>query len=168
MYEDGKPGEIFLTMSKEGSVVSGLVDCFATAISMTLQYGVPLPVLVQKFSHMRFEPSGWTSNPRIRVAKSIIDYIFRWLASEFLSPEECERLGILSDNKNGSGKADDEENGFGSSSPGAVALTSTISSESVTFQTQDDAPPCAECGAIMVRSGTCYKCLNCGATSGCS
>jgi len=168
MYEDGKPGEIFLTMSKEGSVVSGLVDCFATAISMTLQYGVPLPVLVQKFSHMRFEPSGWTSNPRIRVAKSIIDYIFRWLASEFLAPEECERIGILSEDKNGAGKTDDEENGFASSSADGVALASTISSENVTFQTQEDAPPCAECGAIMVRSGTCYKCLNCGATSGCS
>jgi ribonucleoside-diphosphate reductase alpha chain len=84
MYEDGQPGEIFITMSKEGSTISGLMDSFATAISMALQYGVPLRVLVDKFSHMRFEPSGFTKNPDIPMAKSIMDYIFRWLASKFL------------------------------------------------------------------------------------
>ena len=86
MYEDGTPGEIFLVMAKEGSTISGLMDAFATSISMALQYGVPLEALVEKFSHVRFEPSGFTKNPEIPYAKSITDYIFRWLASKFLSP----------------------------------------------------------------------------------
>ena len=88
MYEDGKPGEIFLVMAKEGSTISGLMDAFATSISMSLQYGVPLETLVEKFSHVRFEPSGFTKNPEIPYAKSITDYIFRWLASKFLSAEQ--------------------------------------------------------------------------------
>ena len=93
MYEDGKPGEIFLVMAKEGSTISGLMDAFATSISMALQYGVPLEALVEKFSHVRFEPSGFTKNPEIPYAKSITDYIFRWLASKFLSPSTRRRSG---------------------------------------------------------------------------
>ena len=94
MYEDGKPGEIFLVMAKEGSTISGLMDAFATSISMALQYGVPLEALVEKFSHVRFEPSGFTKNPEIPYAKSITDYIFRWLASKFLSAERQEAAGV--------------------------------------------------------------------------
>src|SRR6185503_19823417 len=94
MYEDGKPGEIFLVMAKEGSTISGLMDAFATAISLALQYGVPLETLVEKFSHVRFEPSGFTKNPEIPMAKSITDYIFRWMASKFLSGEVQARVGI--------------------------------------------------------------------------
>ena len=96
MYEDGKPGEIFLVMAKEGSTISGLMDAFATSISMALQYGVPLEALVEKFSHVRFEPSGFTKNPEIPYAKSITDYIFRWLASKFLSAEHQEAVGVQS------------------------------------------------------------------------
>ena len=94
MYEDGKPGEIFLVMAKEGSTISGLMDAFATSISMSLQYGVPLETLVEKFSHVRFEPSGFTKNPEINYAKSITDYIFRWLASKFLSSEQAQAVGV--------------------------------------------------------------------------
>src|SRR5207249_5750380 len=94
MYEDGQPGEIFLVMAKEGSVVSGLMDCFATAVSMALQYCVPLQVLVDKFSHVRFEPSGFTNNPEIPIAKSIVDYIFRWLASKFLGKDQQRAIGV--------------------------------------------------------------------------
>ncbi len=96
LYEDGKPGEIWLTMAKEGSTLSGMMDAFATSISLSLQYGVPLRDLVNKFSHMRFEPSGRTENSEIPVAKSIVDYIFRWMASQFLSEDEKEEFGVLS------------------------------------------------------------------------
>ena len=96
LYEDGMPGEIFLTMAKEGSTISGLMDSFATAISLTLQYGVPLEALVEKFSHMRFEPAGYTKNPEIPIAKSLVDYIFRWLASKFLTADLKEKVGIIS------------------------------------------------------------------------
>jgi ribonucleoside-diphosphate reductase alpha chain len=151
MYEDGTPGEIFVVIAKEGSVVSGLMDCFATAISLTLQYGVPLKVLVNKFAHTRFEPSGFTKNPQIPIAKSLSDYIFRWLASKFLTKEEQAEMGVLMDTPPGERRDDDGEGMKGFS-----------------FTAQEDAPPCPECGSIMVRNGSCYKCLNCGATSGCS
>ena len=161
LYDDGKPGEIFIVMSKEGSTISGLMDSFATAISLTLQYGVPLEALVDKFTHMRFEPSGFTKNPEIPMAKSLVDYIFKWLGSKFLSAEEKQAIGIVSRD---------------SSSTGPIAVTeqqvvsrSAISEEhKLTFETQADAPACHECGSIMVRNGSCYRCLNCGATSGCS
>ena len=94
MFEDGTPGELFITMAKEGSTISGLMDSFATAVSFGLQYGVPLQFYIDKFSHVRFEPSGMTRNPEIRFAKSIVDYIFRWLASKFLSPEAQFHAGV--------------------------------------------------------------------------
>lgn len=150
MYDDGSPGEIFITMAKQGSVISGLMDCFATAVSIALQYGVPLKVLVEKFSHVRFEPSGYSSNPQIGYAKSIVDYIFRWLALKFL-PEDAHTLH--------NGPPDLEATTM-EKSPGP--------SQTDLFQNQEDAPPCSVCGFIMVRSGSCYKCQNCGATSGCS
>ena len=178
MYEDGSPGELFLVMAKEGSTVSGLMDAFATAISMALQYGVPLRVLVDKFAHMRFEPSGFTKNPEIPMAKSIMDYIFRWLGSKFLSAEEKIAIGLIHREEEvpKSEKADEagEPNPEATRNIGLRLVTSPAVNTSspnaatYTFQAQDDAPSCHDCGAIMVRSGACYKCLNCGATSGCS
>jgi ribonucleoside-diphosphate reductase alpha chain len=163
LYEDGQPGEIFLRMSKEGSTISGLMDSFATAISLTLQYGVPMDALVNKFSHMRFEPSGYTKNPEIPIAKSLIDYIFRWLGSKFLSAEQKEAVGIISrDNV-----ASDAPMPVTGPIVKAVSAGSMMSAGRA-FEVQADAPACHECGAIMVRNGACYKCLNCGATSGCS
>ena len=165
MYEDGQPGEIFITMSKEGSTISGLMDSFATAISIALQYGVPLKGLVDKFSHMRFEPSGFTKNPDIPMAKSIMDYIFRWLASKFLDSEAQQEAGIV--------KRDPVEDGQQKKVVSIAAHATLrggapISISSVTSLYQQDAPPCPDCGAIMIRSGACYKCMNCGAVSGCS
>ena len=164
LYDDGKPGEIFLTMSKEGSTISGLMDSFATAVSLTLQYGVPLEALVDKFTHMRFEPSGFTKNPEIPMAKSLVDYIFKWLASKFLSAEEKQAVGVISRNTDSVAPVAVTEQEVASRSnaggnPGGSKLT---------FETSTDAPACHECGSIMVRSAACYKCMNCGATSGCS
>jgi ribonucleoside-diphosphate reductase alpha chain len=158
MYEDGKPGEIFLVMAKEGSTISGLMDAFATSISMALQYGVPLEALIEKFSHVRFEPSGFTKNPEIPYAKSITDYIFRWMASKFLSTEHQEAVGV-----HPSGESLRPVAGVAS----AAARTSEPSSHG-TFHNQTDAPPCHYCGSIMTRNGSCYRCANCGSTSGCS
>ena len=155
MYEDGTPGEIFIVMAKEGSVVSGLMDSFATAISLALQYGVPLTVLINKFIHSRFEPSGFTNNPKIRIAKSITDYIFRWLALKFLPADESQ-------------EAMTETDEFAPESSITQGQSDNRAQEKLVYQTQADAPPCYECGSIMVRNGSCYKCLNCGSTSGCS
>ena len=159
LYDDGQPGEIFLVMAKEGSTISGLMDAFATAISLALQYGVPLQALVDKFTHMRFEPSGFTKNPEIPIAKSVIDYIFRWLASKFMSREEKQAAGVIL--RDGSDAAE------GSRLWTPVAVEG-LDQPRVTFQTSADAPSCHDCGSIMVRNGSCYKCLNCGSTSGCS
>ena len=165
MYGDGQPGEIFITMSKEGSTISGLMDSFATAISMALQYGVPLRVLVDKFSHMRFEPSGFTKNANIPMAKSIMDYIFRWLATKFLDRKAQQEVGVVK-GKQEEGVADKKVLQLTPQVPRGGAPVETISS--VTSLYQQDAPPCPDCGAIMIRSGACYKCMNCGAVSGCS
>ncbi len=150
LYPDGQPGEIFIQMAKEGSTISGLMDSFATAISFALQYGVPLKFLVDKFSHVRFEPSGWTGNPQVPYAKSIMDYIFRWMGAKFLGPE------------------------YAVSEAGeAMTLrpTEPDPQQSLPFTpsvAMEDAPLCSECGSIMTRNGSCYKCVNCGGTSGCS
>ncbi len=170
MYEDAQPGEIFITMSKEGSTISGLMDSFATAISMALQYGVPLRVLVDKFSHMRFEPSGFTKNPDIPIAKSIMDYIFRWLASKFLDREAQQEVGIVKEEPEEVASKETAASKkvvpISSQAPRGGAPVASISS--VTSLYQQDAPPCPDCGAIMIRSGACYKCMNCGVVSGCS
>jgi ribonucleoside-diphosphate reductase alpha chain len=182
-YEDGSPGEIFIVMAKEGSVVSGLMDSFATAISMALQYGVPLKVLCNKFTHTRFEPSGLTNNPHIPMAKSITDYIFRWLATKFLSKEE--QLKYMSPDLV-------EENNFTSNKDATKSKTKTTQNltkevenpatvsdedgrrssirkhEQIVFEQTADAPNCPDCGSIMTRSGSCYRCIICGTTSGCS
>jgi ribonucleoside-diphosphate reductase alpha chain len=148
LYDNGQPGEIFITMAKEGSTVSGLMDSFATAVSFNLQYGVPLKFLVDKFAHVRFEPSGWTGNQQIPYAKSIMDYIFRWLGARFLGPEYA--------------------NTEAGETP-TLRATETDAQQSLPFSPSvADAPMCAECGSIMTRNGSCYKCGNCGGTSGCS
>jgi ribonucleoside-diphosphate reductase alpha chain len=251
LYPDGQPGEIFLKMAKEGSTVSGLMDSFATTVSVALQYGVPLRDLVNKFAHVRFEPSGFTGNQEIPIAKSIVDYIFRWLGSRFLTTDEKANLGLIdrsavgdpssdapamplsTDGASAASPADpapsatagstttsssqgehpatseaatpptaSEAHSVGTSDPaprdelavlasnpatpnghaangngkahgngggsGSGAMTLSLGATKVSFQTQADAPSCAECGSIMVRNGSCYKCLNCGSTSGCS
>jgi ribonucleoside-diphosphate reductase alpha chain len=258
LYPDGQPGEIFLKMAKEGSTVSGLMDSFATTVSVALQYGVPLKDLVNKFAHVRFEPSGFTGNQEIPIAKSIVDYIFRWLGSRFLDTDAKAGLGLI----DRSGSEDVPSNPFaagvaalqasagtapaayaeaaasangdaetapstasaeststeaqhksttsdetpkatavaaesapkeeltvvatnghangnahaangngaakGNGNGGASTVTLSLGNTKVSFQTQADAPSCADCGSIMVRNGSCYKCLNCGSTSGCS
>ncbi len=155
LYPEALPGEIFITMSKEGSTISGLMDAFATSVSMALQYGVPLRVLVEKFSHMRFEPSGFTGNREIPIAKSILDYIFRWLGKRFLPAEELP----ADETAEPVAKLPEET---------TAAATRREIHEHEVYQAQADAPPCHACGSIMVRSGACYKCVNCGETSGCS
>ncbi len=148
LYDDGTPGELFITMAKEGSTISGLVDGFATAISFALQYGVPLKFLVDKFSHVRFEPGGWTGNPHVPYAKSILDYIFRWMGARFLGPEYAVTEA--------------------GETP-KLRPTEPDPQQSLPFApVADDAPLCSECGSIMTRNGSCYKCGNCGGTSGCS
>jgi ribonucleoside-diphosphate reductase alpha chain len=162
MFEDGMPGELFVTMSKEGSTISGLMDSFATSISIALQYGVPLKVLVDKFSHARYEPSGFTNNPEIPIAKSISDYISRWLGLKFLPKEDAPSTG-------GTAPTAAEIVQPKLRTQDSYRVSSALErNEKVVFQTQSDAPPCHECGSIMIRSGSCYKCLQCGSTSGCS
>jgi len=190
LFEDGTPGEIFLVMAKEGSTISGFADAFAQAISYALQYGVPLQALVDKFSHARFEPSGMTKNPEIRFAKSIVDYIFRWLATKFLSPEAQYRAGVNIEQPAESSEgirsqASGVRGGPGVRSEGSVTVSPATDHSSVRrggpsgpqepkhssfapIQNQEDAPPCSTCGSIMIRSGSCYKCTNCGTTSGCA
>jgi len=242
LYDDGTPGEIFLRMAKEGSTISGLMDSFATAISLALQYGVPLKDLVQKFSHLRFEPAGFTTNRDIPMAKSLVDYIFRYMATKFMSQADKDQVGIinrqlkLSDAPAVSGEAPaGAPDAAGSATaasatpPAAQPLTEAAPGRSaggreasaraevtdeelvevagavvsakpevvanglldglkivaqngeakdraerlsagqapVVFDTADS-PACTDCGSIMVRNGSCYKCINCGATSGCS
>ncbi len=150
----GRPGEIFIKIAKEGSTISGLMDTIGILTSMALQYGVPLDVLVNKFSHVRFEPSGFTKNPEIPIAKSLIDYMFRFIGSKFLDSDGQAAAGIRS--------LEGEE----IASQAAAAVQSEV--DALGFSPQSDAPSCADCGAIMIRNGSCYKCLNCGATSGCS
>ena len=265
LYPDGQPGEIFLKMAKEGSTVSGLMDSFATTVSVALQYGVPLRDLVNKFAHVRFEPSGFTGNQEIPIAKSIIDYIFRWLGSRFLGPDDKAALGLIDRSAMGAadapvglsaapastppgdyaqsgstavpptadrvveptadkadkprastaveappraeptteqpvtktgdlagsadaarvsssapapaseltvlaenGHANGHAKGAGNGKTNGSTITLSLGRTNVAFKIQEDAPSCAECGSIMVRNGSCYKCLNCGSTSGCS
>jgi ribonucleoside-diphosphate reductase alpha chain len=252
LYPDGQPGEIFLKMAKEGSTVSGLMDTLATMTSISLQYGVPLRDLVSKFSHMRFEPAGFTGNSEIPIAKSVVDYIFRWLGSRFLNKDERDALGIinrddaaaaLADAPGASGvSAPSAAGAFGAGlsfgagpapapAGGVAAVAPKVDNEivgeaggpktsataaaepppaveavggtdlpvlsnghangnghadsngtpkltvkpldlgggtKVAFSVSADSPSCADCGSIMVRNGSCYKCLNCGSTSGCS
>jgi len=173
LYPNGEPGELFITMAKEGSTVSGLMDSFALTASIALQHGVPLRLLCEKFAHTRFEPSGWSGNPDIGYAKSIMDYIFRWLQLRFLTGQQQ----MLFDNlrpklsAGSSQPADVEE--APSSSPEAGSRrpkASSIHAADALSSMVDlgDAPSCSFCGSIMTRNGSCYRCMSCGSTSGCS
>ncbi len=210
LHANGSPGEVFITMSKEGSTISGLMDSFATAISLALQYGVPLEVLCDKFSHTRYEPSGFTGNPEIPMAKSITDYLFRWISLRFgdgaqtaaaalsenalnkqrpspvvnaVSKFQSDDVGLGNDGKveGGSDSTQARSNSVVGFVPPAIAApdeavgtsslhaaTATAAHERAVYSAQADAPSCADCGTIMIRSGSCYKCVNCGSTSGCS
>ncbi len=173
-FEDGTPGELFVTMAKEGSTLSGMMDAFATSISLLFQYGVPLSHLVEKFGHMRFEPSGWTGNPEIGMAKSIVDYVFRWLGHRFLTADEKAYLGLTRTSEIADVAAQQELLAKSVSiSPPAITENFTAASPSPAHQAMrlnstPDAPPCPRCGWLTVRNGTCHKCENCGETTGCS
>jgi ribonucleoside-diphosphate reductase alpha chain len=226
LYEDGTPGEIFLRMAKEGSTISGLMDAFATAVSLALQYGVPLTDLINKFSHLRFEPAGFTTNPDVPMAKSLVDYIFRYLATKFLSRAEQDVVGVVNRQMtlseaevSGEHASPDAPAEAGSPPEAAEPQSATAPTRDAGDSPQDsaaqtdvgqeagdvdpvpglmdglkivatnghsgreerlsagqptvifdtaDSPACTDCGSIMVRNGSCYKCLNCGSTSGCS
>src|SRR5581483_8582959 len=215
LYPTGQPGEIFIKMAKEGSTVSGLMDSFGVAVSIALQHGVPLRVLCEKFAHTRFEPSGWTGNEQIGYAKSLMDYIFRWLNLRYMSGEQLTLFAglapqaaplpasptILQESEEVSGLPEGQlekiaeevarklSPGMGSTNApsGGIApdVYSGSSSSGQTPVLQDrglyhaadamrsmyemgDAPSCSTCGAIMVRNGSCYRCMSCGSTSGCS
>ncbi len=178
LYEDNTPGEIFLSMAKQGSTVSGLMEAFGRAISYALQYGVPLPDLVRNFTHMRFEPMGRTENRDIPVAQSIIDYVFRWLASRYMSPAEAYEVGVMTAEIKAALAAGQyplplERTIGASAASSSEARPSSDESVPQIYRAprangHADAPACASCGWIMIRSGTCYRCENCGSTSGCS
>jgi ribonucleoside-diphosphate reductase alpha chain len=148
LYEDGQPGELFIKMAKDGSTVSGLMDSFATVVSLALQYGVPLRVLCDKLSHTRFEPSGWSGNGHIGYAKSVMDYLFRWLKLRFLEGESRSLFDTPL-----------IQTGLPNADP-AQALRELVQ--------LGDGPPCPNCGSLMVPSGSCHRCMTCGSTSGCS
>jgi len=169
-YEDGAPGEIFIKMAKEGSTLSGIMDAFALSVSIALQYGVPPRALVDKFVNSRFEPSGYTGNPKIRYAKSVVDYLGRWLGAKFISPDyldtdasEAEAAALASTPAVVAAPSDVAA--AKQATAGKVAETETSTRHRATV---DDAPSCSECGMLMTPNGSCYKCSNCGGTSGCS
>ena len=194
LYRDGMPGELFITMAKEGSTVSGLMDSFACATSIALQHGVPLKLLCEKFAHTRFEPSGWSNNPDIGYAKSIMDYIFRWLQLRFLTGQQQALFDGLRPKYMGgvAPVSAPDENGhgqqmFGDLAEGSPNVTDNRQPTTDNFPVggtvtghhhaadalkelidMGDAPSCSVCGAIMTRNGSCYRCMSCGSTSGCS
>ena len=157
-------------------MISGLMDSLAPSVSVGLQYGVPLKVFVNKFAHMRFEPSGFTQHPNIRVAKSIVDYVFRWMGLKFLTAEERISIGINLDGEIDTGAImpmSELAQPTAVQEPAQPTLLDRTPSMTATkltssFDNQSDAPACDTCGSIMVRNAACYKCLNCGGTSGCS
>jgi ribonucleoside-diphosphate reductase alpha chain len=185
--ETGLPGEIFITMAKQGSTIAGLMDSFATAVSLAMQYGVPLEDLVQKFGHVRFEPAGFTNNPQIPIAKSITDYIFRYLSLKFLGSGDGATEDLAQDeasvdptvavaaeaDRHGPAVDEVQADLFAAApaaSPhlaGTIEQTLTVARPTAAFQNQEDSPACSNCGSITVRAGSCYSCPNCGSTSGC-
>ncbi|HCC99825.1 MAG TPA: vitamin B12-dependent ribonucleotide reductase, partial [Planctomycetaceae bacterium] len=177
LFEDGTPGELFITMAKEGSTIGGLMDTIGTLTSMSLQYGVPLEALTSKFSHMRFEPSGWTGNQEIPNAKSVVDYIFRWLGIRFQPGygEPNTAVPIATESAKSEAAAAEVISSIGdieqsvAETVAAYASGETPAIRSQQFaQFQVDAPACDSCGAITVRNGNCYLCHNCGNSMGCS
>ena len=168
LFEDGSPGEIFLVMAKEGSTISGFADAFAQAVSYALQYGVPLQVLVDKFTHVRFEPSGMTKNAEVRFAKSIVDYIFRWMATKFLSSEAQFEAGVNQPIAPEGLPVEEPKLPLDQTAGNGNGSVERVTASFAAIQNHEDAPPCSTCGEIMMRSGSCYKCNNCGTTSGCA
>ena len=169
LYPNGQPGEIFIKMAKEGSTVSGLMDAFATSVSLALQHGVPLKVLCEKFAHTRFEPSGWSGNGKIGFAKSITDYIFRWLHFRFVEPEQGDLFeGMLKRNGVAATPSPELEALPAAGSPQSGAAKHHAADALRDIVDLGDAPSCHVCGSIMTRNGSCYRCMSCGSTSGCS
>jgi ribonucleoside-diphosphate reductase alpha chain len=160
-YSDGTPGEIFIKMAKEGSTLSGIMDAFALSVSISLQYGVPLRALVDKFVNSRFEPSGYTGNPQIRYAKSIVDYIGRWLGGKFISPDYLDADAAAA-------VTTETVPPVVAATPASLLIPAEPEASTRPRAAIDDAPSCSECGMLMTPNGSCYKCANCGSTSGCS
>jgi ribonucleoside-diphosphate reductase alpha chain len=166
LYDDGKPGDIFVDIAKEGTTLAGLMNSFMISVSLGLQYGVPLEVYVSKFAHMRFEPSGLTNDADIRVAKSIVDYIFRWMGKKFLDADTQAELGILSEEvRRRLSEASDILEMRPSDATDSAALASP--GQTALFNAWEDAVECAKCGGRMVRTGACYTCRDCGQNTGC-
>ena len=158
LYPNGQPGEIFIRMAKAGSTIAGLMECFGTVVSVALQHGVPLKVLCDKLSHTRFEPSGWTGSEELGYAKSIMDYLFRWLELRFLSGKQLALFAKTASTSNVAAVTAMEPN----------LASSAVFGKLLGATETGDAPLCSSCGALMVPNGSCYKCSNCGGTSGCS
>jgi ribonucleoside-diphosphate reductase alpha chain len=167
LFDDGTPGDIFVDIAKEGTTLAGLMNSFMISVSLGLQYGVPLEVYVSKFSHMRFEPSGMTNDPDIRVAKSIVDYIFRWMGKKFLSADQQEEAGILTPEVKARLAAAYSEAGAPAAAAAGV-LEPVPPGQTALFNQWEDAQECARCGGRMVRTGSCYTCRDCGTNTGCS
>ena len=166
LFEDGTPGDIFVDIAKEGTTLAGLMNSFMISVSLGLQYGVPLEVYVSKFSHMRFEPSGLTNDEDIRVAKSIVDYIFRWMGKKFLTVDQQEEAGILTPEIKARLAA---AYANGGTTPGVNAAEEAATpGQTALFNQWDDAQECARCGGRMIRTGSCYTCRDCGTNTGCS
>ncbi|HZC13870.1 MAG TPA: vitamin B12-dependent ribonucleotide reductase, partial [Thermoleophilaceae bacterium] len=167
LYDDGTPGDIFVDIAKEGTTLAGLMNSFMISVSLGLQYGVPLEVYVSKFAHMRFEPSGMTNDPDIRVAKSIVDYVFRWMGKKFLDADTQQELGILSPEVRARlAQAESILDSNGSAE--APATPAAPPGQAALFNAWEDAVECAKCGGRMIRTGSCYTCRDCGTNTGCS
>jgi ribonucleoside-diphosphate reductase alpha chain len=166
LYADGTPGDVFVDIAKEGTTLAGLMNSFMISVSLGLQYGVPLEVYVSKFAHMRFEPSGLTNDEDIRVAKSLVDYIFRWLGKKFLTADQQEEVGILSPEVRAK-LAQSYANGEATTAP-AEPIESPPPGQTALFNAWEDAVECSRCGGRMVRTGSCYTCRDCGTNTGCS
>jgi ribonucleoside-diphosphate reductase alpha chain len=167
LFEDGTPGDIFVDIAKDGTTLAGLMNAFMIAVSVGIQYGVPLDVFISKFAHMRFEPSGMTNDPDIRIAKSIPDYIFRWMAKRFLDADQQAELGIMSQvvrERLAAGIAATED---ATAANSAIASTPSAG-QTALFNAYEDAQECAKCGGRKVRTGSCYTCRDCGTNTGCS
>jgi ribonucleoside-diphosphate reductase alpha chain len=162
LFEDGTPGDIFVDIAKEGTTLAGLMNSFMISVSLGLQYGVPLEVYVSKFAHMRFEPSGATNDPDIRAAKSIVDYVFRWMGKKFLTVDQQEEIGVLSPEVRARLSA-----AYASGAPVVPELEHPTPGQTALFNTHEDAIECSRCGGRMVRAGTCYTCRDCGTSTGC-
>jgi ribonucleoside-diphosphate reductase alpha chain len=166
LFEDGTPGDIFVDIAKEGTTLAGLMNSFMISVSLGLQYGVPLEVYVSKFSHMRFEPSGMTNDSDIRIAKSIVDYIFRWMGKKFLSSDQQEEAGILTPEVKARLAAAYAD--AGESASAVAAIEAAPAGQTALFNQWEDAIECSRCGGRMVRTGSCYTCRDCGTNTGCS